>query len=62
MPSGRFFTVSILVNLPKLAQENARHILGVTDKINMMLLGCSMLICASIHGVSFCSGDHMCGK
>ena len=61
-PSGMFCTVLVLVNLPKLAQENARQILGVNDKINMRLSGCSLLICASIHGVSFCSGDHMCGK
>ena len=62
MPSGRFCTISVLVNLPKLAQENARQILGVNDKINMILSGCILLIGAYIHGVSFYSGDHTCGK
>ena len=62
MSSGRFCTVSVLVTLPKLDQKNAHQILGVNDKINMRLSICSMLICSSNHGVSFCSVDHTCGN
>ena len=62
VPSSRFCTASVLVNLPKLAQENARQIFGVNDKINMRLSRCSLLICAYINCVRFCSGDHTCGR
>ena len=46
MPSGRFGTVSVLVNLPKLDEENARHILGVNDKIDM---SCHDVACLYVH-------------
>ena len=62
VPSDKFCTILILVNMPELAQENTCQIFVVNDKTNMRLSGCSLLICASIHGVSFCSGDHTCGK